>query len=189
MMYNIRRCNKHALLPLRGFSYKTYNEAFSHLNSQSNMEAYLEKAFNSNKLSDELSNIESLFYFLYTDEKLSGYLKLNEFKAQTDIYDQQSLEVERIYVAKEFQGKGLGKILINKAVDVAKAREKSYIWLGVWERNDKAIQFYKKNGFYEIGRHSFFMGEEEQTDFLMRKDLSQISIMRNDGVDYEVSGK
>lgn len=49
--------------------------------------------------------------------------------------------------------------------------KKTYVWLGVSEKNDKAILFYKKNGFYEFGTHSFFIGEEEQTDFVMRKNL------------------
>lgn len=136
------------------------------------MKAYLEHAYDIGKLRDELSNSSSNFYFLYTDEELSGYLKLNEYKAQTDIYDAKSLEIERIYVTKEFQGKGLGSILMNKAIDIANIRKKSYIWLGVWEKNDKAILFYKKNGFFVIGNHSFFMGEEEQTDFVMRKNLA-----------------
>ncbi|MFZ7104369.1 MAG: GNAT family N-acetyltransferase [Peptococcaceae bacterium] len=83
----------------------------------------------------------------------------------------QSLEIERIYVEKEFQGNGLGRVLMNKAIDTACAREKAYIWLGVWERNDKAISFYKKSRFYKTGTHSFFMGSEEQTDFVMRKNL------------------
>jgi len=135
------------------------------------MKDYLEQAYNIEKLRDELSNSDSAFYFLYADEKLAGYLKLNEYKAQTDICDPQSLEIERIYLIKEFQGKGLGSLLIKKAVDVANIRKKSYIWLGVWERNHKAILFYKKHGFYVIGTHPFIMGEEEQTDLIMRKDL------------------
>lgn len=102
---------------------------------------------------------------------MAGYLRLNESPAQTDINDIQSLEIERIYVAKEFQSKGLGNVLMNQAIDIANMRKKSYVWLGVWEKNDKAILFYKKNGFYEVGTHSFFMGEEEQTDFVMRKNL------------------
>ena len=65
----------------------------------------------------------------------------------------------------------MGSFLIKKAIDIANIRKKSYVWLGVWERNHKAILFYKKKGFYVIGKHSFFMGEEEQTDFIMRKDL------------------
>lgn len=174
MKLTIRECVMDDLLSLREISYKTYNDTFRQMNTPSNMKAYNEKAFDIDKLRGELSNRHSFFYFLYSDEELSGYLKLNEYKAQTDIYDPQSLEIERIYVTKEFQGKGLGNTLINKAIDVAKIREKLYVWLGVWEKNNKAIQFYKRNGFYVIGKHSFFMGEEEQTDFIMRKDLLHI---------------
>ncbi|MGI6686446.1 MAG: GNAT family N-acetyltransferase [Bacillota bacterium] len=162
------------LVTLRELSCKTYSDTFGHMNTPSNMKDYLEHAYDIDKLRDELSNSNSTFYFLYTDEKLSGYIKFNEYKAQTDIYDPQSLEIERIYVTKEFQGKGLGSALIKKAIDIADTRKKSYVWLGVWERNHKAILFYKKNGFYEIGKHSFFMGEEEQTDFIMRKDLISV---------------
>ena len=101
-----------------------------------------------------------------------GYLKLNEAPAQTDVQDIQSLEIERIYVTKEFQGKRLGGYLMEQAVKVAVQRKKAYVWLGVWEMNERAIHFYKKNGFYRIGTHTFVMGEDEQTDYIMRKDLS-----------------
>lgn len=168
----IRECVIEDLFTLRDISYKTYNDTFMHMNTPSNMKAYLEQAFDIDKLRIELLNINSTFYFLYTDDGLSGYLKLNESKTQTDIYDMQSLEIERIYVTKEFQGKGMGSILMNKAIEVANILEKSYVWLGVWEKNSKANLFYKKNGFYVISSHSFFMGEDEQTDFIMRKDLT-----------------
>ncbi|HHW32165.1 MAG TPA: GNAT family N-acetyltransferase [Clostridiaceae bacterium] len=171
MKITFRECVMDDLVTLRELSCKTYSDTFGPMNILSNMKAYIEKAYNLEKLRNELSNNNSKFYFLYADEKLSGYLKLNEYKAQTDIYDPQSLEIERIYVLKEFQGKGLGSFLIKKAIAIANTRKKSYIWLGVWERNQKAILFYKKYGFYVIGKHSFFMGEEEQTDFIMRKDL------------------
>ena len=171
MKLTIRECTIDDLLILREFSYKTYNETFSHMNTTSNMKSYLEQAFDISKLRDELSNRSSLFYFLYVDEELAGYLKLNECTAQTDINDLQAIEIERIYVVKQFHSNGLGSILLNKAADIASIRNKSYIWLGVWEKNNKALLFYKRNGFYFIGKHSFFMGEEEQTDFIMRKDL------------------
>lgn len=167
-----RECVMDDLVTLQEISYKTYSDTFGHMNKPTNMRAYLEQAFNIDKLRNELSNPNSSFYFLYSDDKLLGYLKLNEYKAQTDIYDPQSLEIERIYVLKEFQGIGLGSFLIEKAIEIANARKKSYVWLGVWEKNHKAISFYKKHGFYVIGQHPFFMGEEEQTDFIMRKDLT-----------------
>ncbi|MGE5397996.1 MAG: GNAT family N-acetyltransferase [Chitinophagales bacterium] len=171
MKLTFKQCMSDDIHTLRDFSYRTYNETFAHMNTPSNIQAYLEQSFNITKLNDELSDSNSLFYFLYADGELAGYLKLNESPAQTDINDIQSLEIERIYVSIEFQGKGLGDVLMNKAIDIANMRKKLYVWLGVWEKNDKAIMFYKKNGFYEVGIHSFFMGEEEQTDFLMRKNL------------------
>ncbi len=171
MEFAFRQCMPDDAHTLHDISCRTYHETFAHMNTPSSMEAYLEKAFDINKLRRELSDSNSLFYFLYADEALAGYLKLNEAPSQTDINEIQSLEIERIYVEKEFQSKGLGRVLMNKAIDTARARGKAYIWLGVWERNDKAISFYKKSGFYKTGTHSFFMGGEEQTDFVMRKNL------------------
>jgi ribosomal protein S18 acetylase RimI-like enzyme len=153
------------------FSYKTFKEAFSHLNQSSNLKDYLDKSFHIDRIRRELSNDHSLFFFLYADGELAGYIKLNETPAQTDINDENSLEIERIYVSKEYQSKGLGSELMDKAIRTAKKRNKTYIWLGVWEHNEKAILFYEKHGFYKAGTHPFFMGEEEQTDFIMRKDL------------------
>lgn len=166
-----RECTIKDLHTLQEFSYKTFNDAFNHLNTPSNMKAYLEKAFNICKMRAELLNPNSRFYFLNVDDGLVGYLKLNDFKAQTDIHDPKSLEIERIYILSEHQGKGLGGILLNKVAEIAAAQKKEYLWLGVWEKNDLAIRFYQKNGFYETGRHSFFIGAEEQMDYIMRKDL------------------
>ncbi len=169
--YTLRKCGMDDLATLCELSYTTYNETFGHMNTPSNMKAYLDKAFNRDKLQSELSDINSEFYFICSSEKLSGYLKLNEHLAQTDIHDPQSLEIERIYVKKESQGKGLGEILINEALRIAELRGKQYAWLGVWEQNDKAVLFYKNSGFYVAGTHSFVMGDDVQTDLIMRKDL------------------
>ncbi len=171
MKLDIKKCNINDLVMLREISYNTYNETFKDVNTPSNMEDYLEKAFDFSKMRDELLNAGSEFYLLYADEELAGYLKVNEYEAQTEMNDSQSLEIERIYVAKEFHSKGLGSVLLHRAIEIAGELKKSYIWLGVWEKNDKAIQFYKRNGFYLIGQHSFFMGDDEQTDFIMRKDI------------------
>lgn len=167
----IRKCTIDDLVALREISYKTYNETFKDSNTTSNMKNYLDKAFNINKMREELLNVNSQFYFIYVNEELSGYLKLNESTAQTEIDDSDSIEVERIYVLKKFHNKALGSALMTKAIEIAGELKKKYIWLGVWENNYKAMRFYKKNGFYIIGQHSFFMGDDEQTDLIMRKDL------------------
>jgi ribosomal protein S18 acetylase RimI-like enzyme len=166
-----KKCIEDDLFLLHEISCKTFNETFAHLNTPENMKAFLEQAYNKDKLYKELINKNSDFYFLYADEALSGYIKINDTPAQTDIFDIKSLEIERIYVNKEFQGKGFGGLMINKATEIALTRNKTYIWLGVWENNIKAITFYKKNGFYQIGKHPFYLGADKQTDFIMRKDL------------------
>lgn len=167
----LRKCTAEELSQLRELSLRTYYETFAPLNTKEDMEAYLAKAFNADRLLGELNDPNSEFYFLYCGERLAGYLKLNEAPSQSDINDAASLEIERIYVSGEFQGMGLGGYLMEQAVAKAVSRSKRYVWLGVWEKNEKAIRFYKKNGFYQAGTHSFFMGEDEQTDYIMRRDL------------------
>ena len=152
-------------------SKETFISTFGDSTSEKNLKEYIEKAFNINKMYDELVNENSLFYILYDDKTPVGYLKLNEGEGQTDIKDSCSLEIERIYVVKEFQSIGIGKILLNKAIEIALYKNKDYIWLGVWEKNEKALAFYKKNDFIIISQHSFIMGDDEQLDYIMKKDL------------------
>lgn len=177
MNFTVRQCAIEDLHTLREISYHTFREAFAEMNTPESMKAYLEVAFNTEKLRAELANSSSLFYFVYCNEVLAGYLKLNEEMAQTDICDPLSIEIERIYIVKEFRGKGLGGFLLNKSAEIASSRKKTYLWLGVWENNENALRFYKRNGFYEMGKHSFFMGEEEQTDFILRKDITANSFI------------
>jgi diamine N-acetyltransferase len=171
MDITISVCTTEDLFILRAISYRTYKNTFEHLNSEANMKAYLTQAFNTDKLYRELTNNDSLFYFIYADGQMAGYMKINEFGAQTDIQDANALEIERIYITAEFQRAGLGRILLIKAMEIAIEKNKSYIWLGVWEKNEKALSFYRKSGFYKIGEHSFAMGDDKQTDYVMRKDL------------------
>ncbi|WP_035356026.1 GNAT family N-acetyltransferase [Acetobacterium malicum] len=170
-MILIKECSVDDLMDYQKISRQTYWETFAGMNTQANMQAYLEEAFNLEKLRSEWLNEASFFYFIFCNEQLAGYMKLNEGKAQTDLHDPLSLEVERIYVLKDFQGNGLGWQLMDKAVALGKARKLTYLWLGVWEDNKKALSFYQKHNFYKIGSHDFIMGDEIQTDYLMRKDL------------------
>ncbi|MDQ0877426.1 ribosomal protein S18 acetylase RimI-like enzyme [Paenibacillus sp. V4I3] len=171
MTINIKKCTFEDLGLLQEISVETFNETFKNQNSPENMKAYLEKAFNLKQLEKELSNISSEFYFIYSNEEIAGYLKLNTIDSQTEIMGNDSLEIERIYIRKKLHKQGLGKYLINKAIEIAIERNKEKIWLGVWEKNESAITFYKKLGFVQTGAHSFYMGDEEQIDFIMTKSL------------------
>lgn len=171
MTINMKKCTLEDLSRLQEISYETFNETFKKQNSPENMEAYLEKAFNRKQLETELSQRSSQFYFVEIDGETAGYLKVNTDESQTEEMGDEALEIERIYIRSPFQKQGLGKYLFNKALEVAMKQNKKKIWLGVWEKNEEAIAFYKKMGFVQTGAHSFYMGDEEQTDFIMAKIL------------------
>ncbi|WPU90992.1 GNAT family N-acetyltransferase [Mucilaginibacter sabulilitoris] len=155
------------------FSRKTFFDFFAHLNDPANMEAYASTAFTTQKVKDELSNPDSHFYFAVLDGEITGYIKINFNAAQTELQDSQSLEVERIYVLAEHHGKKIGHQLLNFALQTARDMGLQYVWLGVWEHNQKAIDFYRKHGFDIFGSHPFMLGSEQQTDLLMKKELSE----------------
>ena len=172
MTLTLKKCTFEDLHTLQEISYETFDETFKHQNSPENMNTYLERAFNLTQLEKELSNISSQFFFVYHNNEVAGYLKVNVDEAQSEKMDEESLEIERIYVKNKFQKLGLGKLLLNKAIEIAMERDKKKIWLGVWEKNENAIVFYKNMGFVQTSSHSFYMGDEEQIDLIMTKTLS-----------------
>lgn len=151
---------------------QTFLETFSESNSEDNMKSYLEEGFSKEKLIGELNDENSEFYFAILDNLVIGYLKINFGESQTELKDSKALEIERIYVSKEFHGKSVGQLLYDKAIQIAKQKNAAYIWLGVWEENLRAISFYKKNGFIEFDKHIFRLGNDEQTDIMMKLKLS-----------------
>ena len=150
---------------------QTFKETFSESNSEENMENYLEEGFSNEKLIKELNDKKSEFYFASLDNEIIGYLKINFGESQTELKDAKALEIERIYASKEFHGKSVGQLLYDKAIEIAKQKNSDYVWLGVWEENPRAISFYKKNGFVEFDKHIFKLGDDEQTDIMMKLKL------------------
>ena len=132
------------------------------------MKEYLENGFSTEKLTEELTDQNSEFYFAELDGNTIGYLKVNVGQSQTEIKDHNALEIERIYVLKEFHGKKVGQILYNKAIELAKDKNVEFVWLGVWEQNPRAIRFYEKNGFVAFDKHVFKLGNDEQADIMMK---------------------
>jgi ribosomal protein S18 acetylase RimI-like enzyme len=157
------------VLQLQSIAKQTFTETFSSQNTKENMEQYLGEALSVEQLSSELKDSNSLFYFALAESNLVGYLKLNTGSSQTEIQSEASLEIERIYVLKAYQGKHIGQALYEKALTVARELKVHYVWLGVWEKNEKAIQFYTKNGFVEFDQHNFTLGNDVQVDILMKK--------------------
>lgn len=160
------------VMQLQKIGRETFIETFSEENTEENMKKYLEEGFSAEKMQTELKNIHSEFYFAEQDKQIIGYLKINFGSSQTELKDTNALEIERIYVLKEFHGKKIGQLLYQKALDIARQKKMKYVWLGVWEKNLRAISFYKKNGFVEFDKHIFVLGNDKQTDSMMKLELN-----------------
>ena len=169
--FNIRVIDPSEVDDLQRLALKIFYDSFAALNTPENMSAYTDMAYNRDQLQEEINDLQSEHYFLCDGEKKIGFLKLNTAEVQSDIKDPESLEIQRIYIDQDYQGRGLGAHLLEFAIERAKALHLKYIWLGVWEKNQDAIRFYKCHGYEIFGSHPFVMGDEDQTDILMRKDL------------------
>ena len=169
---DIQKVTLNDIAQLQKIGRQTFSETFSEANSEENMKNYLEEGFSIEKLTNEINNKNSEFYFATFNNEIIGYLKLNFGDSQTELKDHKALEIERIYVSKEFHGKKVGQFLYDKAIKIAKQKNAEYVWLGVWEENLRAISFYKKNGFVEFDQHIFKLGNDEQTDIMMKLKLT-----------------
>ncbi|MBA3664654.1 MAG: GNAT family N-acetyltransferase [Bacteroidetes bacterium] len=153
---------------LREVCVNSFSETYEHLNTPENFRKYVETNFSIHRLEEELENENSFTYLLYYRGEIAGYLKLNTGDAQTENISGRCLEIERIYVLKKFQGRKAGQLLLKKSIAKGRALKKEFIWLGVWEKNKKAIEFYEKNNFIKFDTHIFTLGEDNQVDFLYK---------------------
>lgn len=152
-------------------SRQTFSEAFEAANASEPFQAYLDQAFSKEKLQEELAHPLSQFFFAEIHGEAVGYMKLVEDKRPKGGQEGKVLEIRRIYVRQACIGMGVGKTLMEKALELAQVKQVGYVWLGVWEFNPKAIAFYEKWGFKPFGSQEFSMGPEIQNDILMKKEL------------------
>ena len=170
-MIEIKKAVLADLKIIQNISKQSFTETFAAINSPENMEKYLEESFNTTQLTSEISNPDSPFYIAFWEKEPVGYLKLNSGNAQTESIKDNAIEIQRIYVLQAFHGKKIGQILLDEAIKIAHQEAVEYIWLGVWEENHRAIQFYTKNGFITFDKHIFTLGNDQQTDLLMKLNM------------------
>lgn len=168
----IKKVSISDIAQLQKICIQTFYETFASGNTEENMSKYLEEGFSVAKLTAELSDKNAKFYFATLENSVIGYIKINFGQSQTELQDDKSIEIERIYVLREFHGKSVGQLLYDKALAIARQKNADYVWLGVWEQNPRAINFYKKNGFVEFDKHIFKLGDDEQTDIMMKLKLT-----------------
>jgi ribosomal protein S18 acetylase RimI-like enzyme len=171
MNLTYEKCTIADLDVLVNISRDTFVTAFEKDNNPEDFWNYINKAFNENAMVEQLLNVNSAFYFVYLKNVLVGYLKLNKNQAQTEKFAKRSMELERIYVLKDFQNQGIGKLMLLKAIDIGKQTKATFLWLGVWQENKNAVRFYESHGFKIFGSHPYYLGNDKQTDWLMKKKL------------------
>jgi ribosomal protein S18 acetylase RimI-like enzyme len=164
----IKQCGLEDIGKIKYVGEKTFYETFSDQNTEEDMHNYLKENFSYEKIESEVKNDSSRFYIAESNREVAAYMKINFDKAQTEVGHENTLEVQRIYALKEYQGKHIGKSLIEKAIELGKENNINYIWLGVWEHNLSAIKFYEKQGFKKFDTHVFRLGDDEQIDNLMK---------------------
>ena len=152
-------------------SSNTFYDTFANENSKEDMELFLRENFNEESLTKELLLPGNYFFFARIENEIAGYLKLSENETPSELEGISALNISRIYVLKKNKGSGVGKVLMQFSISFAKKLNRPLVWLGVWERNFQAIGFYKKWGFEKFGTQLFLLGNDLQTDWLMKKEL------------------
>ena len=158
---------------LTDLSYTTFWDAFAHhpKNAPDDLAHYMRQAFNEEQIVIELADPRSIFLIAEIDGKAAGYAKLIVDAVESDITGTKPIELNRLYSHQEFLGKGVGQNLMDACFERAKNDGHDVMWLGVWEYNPRAQRFYEKNGFRVVGKHTFQLGSDPQTDLLMQKEI------------------
>jgi diamine N-acetyltransferase len=153
-------------------SRKAFYDTFAKDNTPTDMELFMEKQFSKEKLMDEVKQDSQFFLLAYKDGEPAGYAFLRKTVPEGIESDGKWMEISRIYVLKQFIGIGAGSALMQSCIDFAKEHDASVVWLGVWENNLPAIAFYHRWGFKKFSTHPFRLGNDVQTDWLMKKELN-----------------
>ena len=153
-------------------SRRTFHETFGYVNTKENMDKFMNEQFTREKLIDEVRQPWHVFFLAYLKNEPVGYVKLREGSLSIQLDTRSSLEIARIYSVQHMIGKGVGKKLMQICHDVARQKGKHVLWLGVWKQNQRAIDFYRKWGFRQVGTHVFSVGNDPQNDFVMELKLT-----------------
>ena len=152
-------------------SRQTFYDTFAPHNTKEDMDKFMNEQFTKEALMNEVGAGNNIFLLAYDGEEPVGYVRMREGEKRFEFDDKTSIEIARIYAVQSAIGKGVGKALLQKCIAIADEMKKEVIWLGVWEKNERAVAFYTKFGFEKFAEHEFVLGTDVQTDWLMRKLL------------------
>jgi ribosomal protein S18 acetylase RimI-like enzyme len=153
-------------------SRQTFYETFAASNTKENMDMFMNETFTKEALMKEVGMPGSIFFLAYDGDEPVGYVRMRQSANSPELVN--AIEIARIYATTNAIGKGVGKILMQQCIAIAMEKKMNTIWLGVWEHNRRAIEFYTKWGFEKFATHVFMLGADAQTDWLMKKSLSSL---------------
>jgi ribosomal protein S18 acetylase RimI-like enzyme len=168
---HIREATASDVSKLAAIGRMTFVETFADTNTKEDMTRYVQKAFNREQVLSEVLDTRNTFLLAYDRDTLAGYAKLRTGDEPEELKEKNAIEIQRIYVRNSFIGKKIGKHLMEHCLRISKEKNFEMAWLGVWEYNPRAIQFYESWGFEKFSKHSFLLGFDEQTDILMKRPL------------------
>lgn len=170
---SIRQASVADATPLTELAFTTFWDAFAGhpKNAPDDLDAYMQKAFDVRQVASELADPKSVFLLADLDGELAGYSKLVIDYIEPGVTAERPIELNRLYSRQEHLGKGVGQALMEECLERARSEDRDVMWLGVWEYNPRAQRFYEKNGFRIVGKHTFLLGSDPQTDLLMQRDL------------------
>ena len=152
-------------------SRQTFFDTFAASNTKEDMDKFMNESFSMEALVNEVNDAGNIFLVALMEDGLVGYAKLVLSVNPPELGDTAAIEIGRIYAAQKTIGRGVGKALMQQCLKVASEKGKELVWLGVWEHNQRAIDFYTKFGFEKFGEHDFLLGNDVQTDWLMKKKI------------------
>lgn len=167
----IRYANADDAELIADLSRKTFYETFGYVNTKENMDKFMNEQFNREKLITEVTEPGNTFLLAFDGDMPVGYVKMREGQKFPEFKDKDSIEIVRIYAINSYIGTGVGQQLMRQCIFIAKELKKDILWLGVWEKNSRAIAFYTKWGFEKFNEHNFLLGDDLQKDWLMMKGL------------------
>lgn len=170
-MINVRLAGIADAALLAELGERTFSETFAADNRPEDMAAYLAEAFGVTQQRAELVDPDSTTFIAEVEGCATGYAQLHAGATPALVSGTRPVQLARLYVLREWLGRGVGALLMRRCIDEAHAAGHLTMWLGVWERNERAQAFYRKWGFKVVGEHSFRLGADTQTDLLMERPL------------------
>jgi len=168
---SLRRGEPRDAAALAELGARTFSDTFLADNDPDDIATFLRDTFSTEKQASELADAETTYLVAEVGGALVGYAMLHRGRAPGCVAGQSPIEVARLYVAREQLGRGVGEALMARCVEDARNARHDTIWLGVWERNARAIRFYERWGFRHVGQHVFLVGKDPQNDLLYARLL------------------